>query len=141
MEKSQKMSCIHVRYLQDNKITTLEGSIEKFRFLEVLMLHNNSLRDLQSVLDHLVHHRHLKQLSTFLSFLHIFCSLLSLTLSPYQSLLSLSTLLSLSLHLSISSISHCIFPYVLSRFTSKSMCRRREVQRDCPVSPPFARNI
>ena len=30
------------------------------------MLHNNSLRDLQSVLDHLVHHRHLKQLSIHL---------------------------------------------------------------------------
>lgn len=52
-------------YLQDNKITTLAGSISKFKFLEVLLIHNNLLRDLQSILDQLVHHRHLKQLSMF----------------------------------------------------------------------------
>eukprot|EP00899_Mesostigma_viride_P013107 jgi/Mesvir1/21798/Mv04190-RA.1 len=40
-------------YVQDNNISTLAGSLEHFKFLEVLDLSNNALRDLGKVLHHL----------------------------------------------------------------------------------------
>jgi Leucine-rich repeat (LRR) protein len=49
-------------YLQDNKIRTLKGSLEKMRHLESLVIYNNELRDLDLNLDALSEYPYLQEL-------------------------------------------------------------------------------
>ena len=48
-----------------NHITTLEGSISKMKFLEVLYLNNNKLKNLEKVLSNLKQFSFLKNLNLF----------------------------------------------------------------------------
>lgn len=52
-------------YARSNHITTLEGSLLKFKFLEVLLLSDNSIRKLNSVLKILVNLHNLKRLDLY----------------------------------------------------------------------------
>ena len=49
--------------LQNNRILTLKGSLKHFKFLTLLDLENNNLRDLHEVLAHLEHFQSLKTLT------------------------------------------------------------------------------
>lgn len=53
-------------YAQNNKIKTLEGSIENMPHLETLSLYNNELRDLDKNIELLRKYTSLKQLGFFL---------------------------------------------------------------------------
>lgn len=51
-------------YCQNNRIQSIEG-IKKFKFLEVLLLGNNNLRDLDRFLDQITKFAFLQQLDLF----------------------------------------------------------------------------
>ena len=52
-------------YVFNNQITTLEGSLQKMRFLKKLLLHNNKLKDLDVQLEYLARLPFLEELTLF----------------------------------------------------------------------------
>ncbi|KAG2373575.1 hypothetical protein C9374_012038 [Naegleria lovaniensis] len=67
-KKSKKKGCLRLKclYLQKNRIESLDNQCMKnLKFLEILLLHDNKLRNLDMILQQLSHMRYLKQLTLF----------------------------------------------------------------------------
>ncbi|KAF0982169.1 hypothetical protein FDP41_012030 [Naegleria fowleri] len=67
-KKSKKRGCLRLKYLylQQNRIESLDDQCMKnLKFLEVLLLHDNKLKNLDLVLQQLSHMKYLKQLTLF----------------------------------------------------------------------------
>eukprot|EP00164_Ancoracysta_twista_P005799 GFYU01007974.1.p1 GENE.GFYU01007974.1~~GFYU01007974.1.p1 ORF type:complete len:506 (-),score=184.98 GFYU01007974.1:197-1648(-) len=62
LEENFRLRCL---YLQNNKITTLKGAVKNNRFLQILLISNNRLRNMARTIDAIKHLQFLEKLELF----------------------------------------------------------------------------